>query len=52
MLPFAVGDDMLCGEVGLLSLLSKEVAGRNSGDLDTEVVAVVVLKSCCDNEFG
>ena len=42
-LPFAVGEDTLCGEVGLLSLLSKEFAGRSSGDLDVEGAVVVAM---------
>lgn len=29
--PLDVGDETLCGEVGLLSLLSKEVEARSSG---------------------
>lgn len=49
----AVGLDTLCGEVGLLSLLSNEFAGRNSGDLDAAfAVEVDVLISCCEREFG
>ena len=50
MFAFAVGEDTLCGDVGLLSLLSNEFAGRNSGDLDADVV--VVMAPCCESEFA
>ena len=45
MFHFAVGEETLCGEIGLLALLSKEPALRSSGDALLSILELVLSMS-------